>query len=53
MTITINKAVKGKEYPPFTVTVERGRIKEFARAIGGLNPFYLDDGVGRASEEMW
>ena len=30
--------------------VERGRIKEFARAIGDLNPFYLDDGVGRASE---
>ena len=51
MTITINKAVKGKEYPPFAVTVERGRIKEFARAIGDLSPFYLDDGVGRASEE--
>ncbi len=34
MTITINKAVKGKEYPPVAVTVERGWIKEFARAIG-------------------
>ena len=53
MTITIYKAVKGKEYPPFAVTVERGRIKEFARAIGDLNPLYLDDAVGRASEEMW
>ena len=50
MTITINKAVKGKEYPPFAVTVERGRIKEFARAIGDLNPLYMDDAVGRASE---
>jgi acyl dehydratase len=42
--------VKGKEYAPFTITVERGKIKEFARAIGGLFPFYLDDAVGRASE---
>ena len=50
MTVAINTAVKGKEYPPFAVTVERGRIKEFARAIGDLNPFYLDDSVGRASE---
>jgi hypothetical protein len=42
--------VLGKEYPPYTVTVERGRIKDFARAIGDLNSFYLDDAVGRASE---
>lgn len=50
MTIAINTSVKGKEYPAFAVTVERGRIKEFARAIGDLNPLYLDDGVGRAGE---
>ena len=50
MAITVNRDVKGKEYPPFTVTVERGKIKEFARAIGDLSPFYLDDAVGRASE---
>ena len=50
MAIRVNKDVKGKEYPPFTVTVERGKIKEFARAIGDLSPFYLDDAVGRASE---
>src|SRR5262245_52173885 len=49
MPIQINKAVKGKELPPFTVTVERGKIKEFARAIGDTSPFYLDDAVGRAS----
>jgi acyl dehydratase len=36
--------------PPFAVTVERGKIKEFARAIGDLNPFYLDERVGQASE---
>jgi acyl dehydratase len=50
MPIQINMSVKGKEYAPFTVTVERGKIKEFARAIGDLSPFYLDDAVGRASE---
>jgi acyl dehydratase len=49
MPATINRSVIGKEYPPYPVTVERGKIKEFARAIGDLNPFYLDDRVGRAS----
>lgn len=50
MAIQVNRDVIGKEYPPYPVTVERGKIKEFARAIGDLNPFYLDDAVGRASE---
>jgi acyl dehydratase len=45
----INRDVVGKEYPPFAVTVERVKIKEFARAIGDLDPHYLDDDVGRAS----
>ncbi|MGH7417550.1 MAG: MaoC family dehydratase N-terminal domain-containing protein [Candidatus Rokuibacteriota bacterium] len=49
MPIQVNRDVVGKEYPPFAVTIERGKIKEFARAIGDLNPFYLDDTVGRAS----
>ena len=46
----INTSLKGKEYPPYVVTVERGKIKEFARALGDFSPFYLDDAVGRASE---
>jgi acyl dehydratase len=50
MAIRVNVEVKGKEYAPFVVTVERGKIKEFARAIGDLSPFYLDDTIGRASE---
>ncbi len=49
MPIQVNKDIVGKEYPPFVVTVERGRIKDFARALGDLSPFYLDDAVGRAS----
>jgi acyl dehydratase len=50
MPIQINRGVLGKEFPPYAVTVERGKVKEFARAIGDLNPFYLDDRVGAASE---
>lgn len=49
MPIQVNTSVVGKEYPPFAVTVERGKIKEFARAVGDLSPFYLDDRVGAAS----
>jgi acyl dehydratase len=49
MSIQVNLGVKGKAYPPYAVTVERGKIKDFARAIGDLSPFYLDDAVGRAS----
>ena len=49
MPITLNNVV-GMEFPPFTVTVERGRVKDFARAIGDANPFHLDDRVGAASE---
>ena len=50
MPIQINKGVIGKEFSPYTVTVERGKIKEFARTIGDLNPCYLDDRVGQVSE---
>ena len=50
MAIQIDRSVLGKEYAPYPVTVERGRLKDFARAIGDLNPFYLDDRVGAASE---
>jgi acyl dehydratase len=49
MPMPINTAIKGKEYPPYAVTVDRVKIREFARAIGDLSPFYLDDRVGRAS----
>ena len=50
MAIRINTGIVGKEFPPYAVTVERGKIKEFARAIGDTNPFYLDDRAGAASE---
>jgi acyl dehydratase len=47
--MALDRRLVGTELPPFAVTVERGKIKEFARALGDLNPFYLDDEVGRAS----
>lgn len=50
MAIQVSRAIIGKEYPPYPVTVERGKIKEFARAIGDASPFYLDEAIGRASE---
>jgi acyl dehydratase len=50
MAIQINKSLIGREYPPYAVTVERGKIKEFARALGDTNPLYIDDRVGVASE---
>ena len=50
MPIALNRGVVGKEFAPYAVSVERGKIKEFARAIGDANPFYLDDRVGAASE---
>ncbi|MFQ5897440.1 MAG: MaoC family dehydratase N-terminal domain-containing protein [Candidatus Methylomirabilia bacterium] len=50
MAIQVNRDLVGKEYPPFAVTVERGKIKEFAQAIGDLNPFYLREEIGRASQ---
>ena len=49
MAIKIDTSVVGKEYPPYPVTVERGRIKDFARALGDFNPLYLDDRVAAAS----
>lgn len=49
MPARVDTSLAGKEYPPYAVTVERGKIKEFARAIGDLNPCYLDDRVGQAS----
>ena len=50
MPIQINRSIVGREFPPYVVTVERGKIKEFARALGDANPFHQDDRVGAASE---
>lgn len=33
----------GKEYPSFTAEIEKGRIRQFANAIGEDNPVYVDE----------
>ncbi|NIH80807.1 MULTISPECIES: FAS1-like dehydratase domain-containing protein [Amycolatopsis] len=37
-----NPAAVGHEGEPFRLDVERGKIREFARATGSSNPAYLD-----------
>jgi hypothetical protein len=39
----VNKAAIGATEQPFEVPVERGKIREFARATKSRNPAYLDD----------
>jgi acyl dehydratase len=38
----------GSSTPPVTVTVERGRLRLFAKAIGQADPLYTDLDVARA-----
>jgi len=33
----------GTKFPPFSFTVERGKVREFALAIGDDNPAYFSD----------
>ena len=37
-----DKTKVGKEYPPIIWEVERGKITEFAKAIGDFDPIYQD-----------
>lgn len=37
-----DKSAVGREYPPFTWEVERGKIRELVQAIGDGNPIYTD-----------
>ena len=38
----IDRSLIGHELPPSTMTVERGRLRFFARAIGQTDPVYTD-----------
>ncbi|GAA4847110.1 MaoC family dehydratase N-terminal domain-containing protein [Saccharopolyspora rosea] len=40
--MTIDPAVAGTELPTITETVERGRLRFFAQAIGETDPVYTD-----------
>ena len=39
----------GTTFPPFTVEVERSRLRFFAKAIGQTDPVYTDDEAARAA----
>lgn len=41
----VDKSVIGRAEPPYELDVERGKIREFARAVQSRNPAYLDDPV--------
>ncbi len=43
----IDKSIIGKEYPPFTVEVEKRWVRSFAGAIGETNPIYFDETAAR------
>jgi hypothetical protein len=39
----VDTAAEGRAGPPFEMAVERGKIREFARATGSANSAYLDE----------
>lgn len=43
----VDKSIIGREYPEFAFEVEKGKIREFARAIGDKNPLYYDEKAAR------
>lgn len=44
----VNEAIVGMEFPPFEFPIEKGKIKEFARALGDKNPVYTDEELARS-----
>ncbi len=44
----VNEAIVGMEFPPFEFIIEKGKIKEFARALGDRNPVYSDEELARS-----
>jgi len=45
----IDKSIIGKEYPPFTVELEKRWVRSFAEAIGDTNPVYFDESAAAAA----
>jgi acyl dehydratase len=39
----------GQSFPPFTIEVERGKLRELALAIGDTNPIYHDRAAAQAA----
>ena len=45
----IDKSYIGRVFPPFTVNVEKGRLRFFAQVIGETDPIYSDESAARAA----
>lgn len=41
----VDPDVKGKVYEPFTMKIERGKVREFLVATGNDNPAYYEEGA--------
>jgi acyl dehydratase len=47
--MAVNPAIVGKELPATTLTVDAGRLRFFAQAIGETNPVYTDTKAAKAA----
>jgi acyl dehydratase len=47
--VPIDHRFIGREYPAISYEMGREKIREYARAVGDLNPLYLDEEYGRQS----
>lgn len=45
----LSKELIGRKLKSYTLTVERGKIREFCLAIGETNPIYLDPAAAKAA----
>src|SRR3989338_1889502 len=48
--MTIDKKFTGREYKPITYVIGEEKIKEYALAIGDLNPLYTDREFAKKSK---
>lgn len=45
----IDRAIIGREWPPFEVEIEKGRLRLLAKAIGEERPIYTDEAAAQAA----
>jgi acyl dehydratase len=45
----IDQSKVGQSFPPFTIEIERGKVREFVQAIGDDNPIYYSKEAAQAA----
>lgn len=48
--MTVDPKFTGREYKPVTYVVGQEKIKEYAQAVGDLNPLYIDPDFAKKSK---